>query len=81
MSQTRVDGRHLRIAGAPNDFADACVSLLTDTGARRTMADQGEALFLGSYQWCDIGNSIRELALDVARVSGLDDKGNDALAS
>jgi glycosyltransferase involved in cell wall biosynthesis len=81
-----VDGRHLRLADTPEDFADACVSLLTDEGARKELADEAEALFLKSYQWCDIASSIRELALSVVRASepdnkGNDAKGNDALAS
>ncbi|MGH2597659.1 MAG: glycosyltransferase family 4 protein [Actinomycetota bacterium] len=76
-----LDGRHLRIADTPNDFADACVSLLTDTDARRTLADEAEALFLRSYQWCNIAGSIREVAQDVARGSELDNEGNDELAS
>lgn len=74
------DGRHLRIADTPNDFADACTSLLVDEAARMTQVDQAEALFLKSYQWCNIANSIRELALDVTRASDVDNKGNDALA-
>ncbi len=61
-----VDGRHLRIADSPDDFADACASLLTDENQRRRLADEAEALFLESYQWRDIAGSIRELALSVA---------------
>ena len=76
-----VDGRHLRIADTPRDFADACFSLLTDTGARRTLMDEAESLFLRSYQWCNIASSIREVAREATDASELDTRGDDELAS
>jgi glycosyltransferase involved in cell wall biosynthesis len=59
-------GRHLLIADDAESFARACVSLLTDPARREQLADEGQAAFLRSHQWCVARQRVRDLVLETS---------------
>ncbi|HYU57284.1 MAG TPA: glycosyltransferase [Actinomycetota bacterium] len=61
-----VPGAHLLVADDPAEFAEACVTLLTDVDRRHQLVDAAHRLFLGGYRWDTIQDRIAALARDVA---------------
>jgi glycosyltransferase involved in cell wall biosynthesis len=56
-----VAGRHLLVADAPEAFADACVTLLSDDRRHAQIADEAWSLFQSRYRWQDIGLQVQQL--------------------
>jgi glycosyltransferase involved in cell wall biosynthesis len=56
---------HLLVADRPEDFADACIRLLSDGGLRRLVAGEARSLFESRYRWDDIRESVSELVASV----------------
>jgi glycosyltransferase involved in cell wall biosynthesis len=65
-----VDGEHLLIADTPDDFAQACIRLLTDLELRRRLADAAHDLFLRRFQWSAIHAQMRDIATAAALSRG-----------
>jgi glycosyltransferase involved in cell wall biosynthesis len=55
------DGRELRIADTPADFAAAVLELLRDRDARRRLGQAGRARVLQRYTWDACAASYEEL--------------------
>jgi polysaccharide biosynthesis protein PslH len=54
--------RHLLVADAPEEFAGACVRLLTDDELHDRITREAWSLFQSRYRWEDIRRSVCELA-------------------
>lgn len=63
------DGEHLILRSEPEDFADACLSLLEDEGLRASLADKAATLFHERYRWDTIQRHVAEAGLGVVRAS------------
>jgi glycosyltransferase involved in cell wall biosynthesis len=57
------EGRHLLVADTVEEFAQACVSALTDPALRERLVDEAQAVFLQNHQWSHARARIRALAL------------------
>lgn len=60
------DGKHVLIADSAQDFADACVRLLTDLDLRRSLAGAAHTLFLERFRWGAIHDRIAEVGSSAA---------------
>ncbi len=60
-----VADRHLLVADPPEEFAGACIKLLTDDELHGRVAHEAWSLFQSRYRWEDIRRSISELASSV----------------
>jgi glycosyltransferase involved in cell wall biosynthesis len=60
-----VSGRHLLVADRPQEFADACVRLLSEDTLHERITGEAWSLFESRYRWEDIRRSISELASSV----------------
>jgi glycosyltransferase involved in cell wall biosynthesis len=61
------DGRELRLADDPKDFAAACVSLIRDREEARRMAERAYDAFLEKWTWTAIAPRAWEAAEDCLR--------------
>ncbi len=64
-----VDDVHALIRNEPLDFASACARVLTDDAQCLNLSNSGRRFFVEGYSSTVIGEKIRQLALDVARMS------------
>jgi glycosyltransferase involved in cell wall biosynthesis len=64
-----VDGVHAFIRNEPLDFARGCARVLTDDAQCLNLSNSGRSFFVDGYSNTVIGKKIRQLALDVARLS------------
>ena len=64
-------GRELLLADKPDDFAQACVSLIRDRTAASAMADRAYAAFLQNWTWDAIAPRVWATAEDALRLSRL----------
>lgn len=55
------DGEEIFIADEPIAFADAVIRLLTDSGLRRRMGENGRARVEQDYDWRSIGEKLHEV--------------------
>lgn len=62
-------GRDLLIADAPEEFAAACVGLLTDPSLRAAVTDAAHRLFLRHYRWDCIHPMIASLGAQTAALA------------
>jgi glycosyltransferase involved in cell wall biosynthesis len=62
-------GRELLLADKPDDFAQACVSLIRDRAAASAMADRAYAAFLQNWTWDAIAPRVWAAAEDALRRS------------
>jgi glycosyltransferase involved in cell wall biosynthesis len=60
-------GRHLFVADAPRDFADAVCRLLKDPGLRRRLSEQASRLVTEKYNWSAVMPRFLSLVERVAR--------------
>jgi glycosyltransferase involved in cell wall biosynthesis len=60
------DGIHVLIADGAGEFAQACATLLSDTGLRMKLIENAHALYLERYQLSVVGDRIEALAGEVA---------------
>jgi polysaccharide biosynthesis protein PslH len=56
-----VPGTHLLVADRPDDFAQACIRLLTDDDLHHGVARDARMLFESHYRWDDIRQSVSHL--------------------
>ena len=64
-------GRELSLADKPDDFAQACVSMIRDRVAAGAMADRAYAAFLQNWTWDAIAPRVWAAAEDALRLSAL----------
>ena len=64
-----VDNVHALIRNEPLDFARGCVQVLTDNVQCVNLSNSGRSFYVDGYSSTVIGERIRQLALDVARLS------------
>jgi glycosyltransferase involved in cell wall biosynthesis len=62
-------GRELLLADKPNDFAQACVSLIRERTAASAMADRAYAAFLQNWTWDAIAPRVWAAAEDALALS------------
>jgi len=62
-------GRELLLADKPDDFAQACVSLIRDRVASSAMADRAYAAFLEKWTWDAIAPRVWAAAEDALRLA------------
>jgi sugar transferase (PEP-CTERM/EpsH1 system associated) len=55
------DGENIWIADTPEDFADRCVELLADGGARRAIADRAWEMVSTCYSWEVVSRKFEQL--------------------
>lgn len=60
-------GEHLLIADAPEDFARACMTLLTDEALRERLVANGRQLLEDTYTWSNIRDDVAEEVLKAIR--------------
>lgn len=58
-------GTHLLVADRPDDFAQACIRLLTDDDLHSRVARDARSLFESHYRWDDIRRSVSQLVASV----------------
>jgi glycosyltransferase involved in cell wall biosynthesis len=64
------DGRELRLADNPQNFADACVSLVRDPDGGQAMAERAYQAFLANWTWDAIAPCVWAAAEDCLWRSG-----------
>jgi glycosyltransferase involved in cell wall biosynthesis len=55
------DGENIWIADAPEDFAERCIELLADSGARRAIADTAWEMVSTCYSWEVVSRKFEQL--------------------
>ncbi|MGH7267686.1 MAG: glycosyltransferase family 4 protein [Candidatus Rokuibacteriota bacterium] len=65
-----VHRRHLLMGDDADEFASACIEILTDQALRTRLTDEGHALYWQRYRWEVVASGVAELALGVARGRG-----------
>ena len=56
-----VDGTHVLLADGAEEFAAACVRAATDEATRRTLVEEGSALWRDRYRWSAIRSTFAEM--------------------
>jgi glycosyltransferase involved in cell wall biosynthesis len=69
-----VHGQELLLAGSPDSFANACVSLIRDPAAGAALADRAWRRFLAEWTWERIVPRVLETAEDCLRRSKAESK-------
>ena len=69
MAMTFRQGASLLLADKPQDFAQACVSLIRDRVAASAMADRAYAAFLQNWTWDAIAPRVWAAAEDALALS------------
>ena len=54
-------GENIRIADAPEDFAEHCIQLLADAGSRRAIADRAWEMVSACYSWEVVSQKFEQL--------------------
>ena len=54
-------GETIALADSPEEFADACVALLDDAGARRRMASNAWEMVAACYSWEVVSRKFEQL--------------------